>query len=240
MKLLTSNLKHFMLRFHFIFILSTGILSTSIAQKSEPGLLNDSLLQHAHIGICIYDPAANKYLYQHDANKYFVPASNTKLFTLYAGLKYLGDSITGLKYQYINDSSIEIYPTGDPTFMHPAFPIQPVYDFLCNKRSVKIAQWDTLNEYAPGWAWEDQQEDYMIPKNPFPIYGNLLNITLEQGNKLNFSPDYFRSKTILGDNIMKGFSIMKIPGENSFRINNGKKTKASANVTLWIDRKSVV
>ena len=59
-------------------------------------MLDAKALQTAHIGISIFDPAANKYLYNYQGDKYFVPASNTKLPTCYAAMKYLGDSLVGL------------------------------------------------------------------------------------------------------------------------------------------------
>ncbi len=51
-----------------------------------------------------FDASANKYLYNHNGQKYFVPASNTKLFSCYAALKYLGDSLPGLRY-WENDTA---------------------------------------------------------------------------------------------------------------------------------------
>ena len=45
----------------------------------------------------IYEPATNKYWYNFQADKYFVPASNTKLPTCYAAMKYLGDSLIPTK-----------------------------------------------------------------------------------------------------------------------------------------------
>ena len=57
--------------------------------------LNDSAVRTGHAGISIYEPAAGNYLYNYNADKNFLPSSNVKLFTLYAGMKYLGDSIAG-------------------------------------------------------------------------------------------------------------------------------------------------
>ena len=61
----------------------------------EDSLLTRPELVAGQVGICVYDPAKATYIYNYQGDKYFIPASNTKLFTLYAGLKYLGDSLVG-------------------------------------------------------------------------------------------------------------------------------------------------
>ena len=98
-----------------------------IAAKKD--LLQNEALTSAHLGISIYEPANGKFWYNHQGNKYFVPASNTKLFTCYAALKYLGDSIVGIKYKETEDT-LFIMPVGDPTFLDAEFTNQPVFDFL--------------------------------------------------------------------------------------------------------------
>ena len=44
-------------------------------------LINDSALVTAHVGVVVYDPEEKKYLYDYQGDKYFVPASNTKIPT---------------------------------------------------------------------------------------------------------------------------------------------------------------
>ncbi|MEO6539249.1 MAG: D-alanyl-D-alanine carboxypeptidase, partial [Ferruginibacter sp.] len=73
-------------------------VTKQISRQAENILLKDSTIRQGHIGISIYEPATGRYWYNYNAEKYFVPASNTKLFTLYAGMKYLGDSLVGLRY----------------------------------------------------------------------------------------------------------------------------------------------
>src|SRR5215203_5290703 len=86
-----------------------------ISQSAQQVVLADSTLVTAHVGISIYEPAAGKYWFNYQGDKYFVPASNTKIPTCYAAMKYLGDSLVGLRY-YESDSSIIIAGTADPTF----------------------------------------------------------------------------------------------------------------------------
>src|ERR1700730_15721677 len=111
------------------FFLQACSPSHFLAQKANQQLLQQKDLLHAHIGISIYDPSKAQYLYNYQADKYFVPASNTKLFSLYAGLKYLGDSLVGLRYRE-TDTALFLVPSGDPTLLHPAFLKQPVIDLL--------------------------------------------------------------------------------------------------------------
>ena len=67
-----------------------------ISKAANAALFQDSAVQHAHVGISLFNATDNKYLFDLNAKKYFVPASNTKLFSCYAALKYLGDSLAGI------------------------------------------------------------------------------------------------------------------------------------------------
>src|ERR1035437_1723484 len=57
-------------------------------------IFKDSNFAPAHIGISIYNAVSKKYLYNYQGNKYFVPASNNKLLTCYAALKYRSEEHT--------------------------------------------------------------------------------------------------------------------------------------------------
>ena len=150
-------------------------VSKQISKKANKDLLNDSALLPAHVGIAVYDVDAGKYLYQHNANKYFVPASNTKLFTLYAGMKFLGDSIPGIKY-YETGDTLFIQPTGDPCLLHPDFKTQRVADFLKSKNKPIVINETNWKEEALGygWAWDDYNGYYMAERSMLPVYGNVI------------------------------------------------------------------
>ena len=76
----------------FYFFLASCSVQKQIAKSAKDVVQNAKALKTAHIGISIFDPAASKYLYNYQGDKYFVPASNTKLPTCYAAMKYLGDT----------------------------------------------------------------------------------------------------------------------------------------------------
>ena len=142
-------------------------------QKDIDAFLNDSAVRTGHAGISIYDPATGKYLYNYNSDKNFLPSSNVKLFTLYAGMKYLGDSLPGIRFTE-DDSSLYIFPAGDPTLLHRDYPDQPVIRFLSSaEKKISItAISNDATPYAPGWAWDDYNEDYMAERSALPVYGN--------------------------------------------------------------------
>ena len=92
------------------FFLMACSTQKEIGKSVSKLLFSDSAIGRAHVGISIYDPSANKYLYNHQPNKYFVPASNVKIFSAYVGLKYLGDSLPGIQYIETADT-VHLFPT---------------------------------------------------------------------------------------------------------------------------------
>src|SRR5580765_130950 len=134
-----------------LLVLSSCSVQQEIS-KSAKQVINDSSLLTAHVGISIYEPASGKYWYNYQGDKYFVPASNTKLPTCYAAMKYLGDSLVGLEYS-IEDSFLLFKGTGDPTLLHPDFKNQRIISFLKNeKRSLVITE-AKFNDSRWGSGW---------------------------------------------------------------------------------------
>src|SRR6476469_2446808 len=104
-------------------------VSRQLDRTAHKTMLQTAALKTAHVGISIFEPATGRYWYNYQGDHYFVPASNTKIVTCYAAMKYLGDSIVGLRY-FDADSVVYIQPTADPTLLHRAYKTQPVYDYL--------------------------------------------------------------------------------------------------------------
>jgi serine-type D-Ala-D-Ala carboxypeptidase/endopeptidase (penicillin-binding protein 4) len=129
-----------MMRF-FLLSFAVFLFSCSAQRKittlPSAGFLNDSSLLNAHVGVYIFDPLERKVIYEHQSEKYFVPASNTKIPTCYVAMKYLGDSLATFGYSFSGDT-IFIQPSGDPVFLHPEYPVQKGLDLLKKYKVVSI------------------------------------------------------------------------------------------------------
>lgn len=155
-------------------------------------------------GFMLYDPATKTTLYQKDADKYYTPASNTKIFTFYTALKILGDSLPLLHYVERGDS-LFFWGTGNPAFFNHDLPQDGlVYDFLKNHHGPLFFLDGNFKEsrFGPGWAWDDYQDYYQPEKSSFPIYGNVVRFERKAGpSGFSVTPNYFRGMTQLNTSL---------------------------------------
>jgi serine-type D-Ala-D-Ala carboxypeptidase/endopeptidase (penicillin-binding protein 4) len=218
-------------------------IEKQISKSAKADVLDAKALQTAHIGISIFDPAENKYLYNYQGDKYFVPASNAKLPTCYAAMKYLGDSLVGLRYELIvkyGDTSMLIEPNGDPTFLHPDFKKQRVFDFLKDttyKMGMSMPMMTNI-AYGKGWSISDINESYMPPRSYFPVYGNVVRFEVSP-EKLTVYPDYFDKKEFVVDAFgyrKEDEGIKKYSGINYFEVFRDSTAKAySRSIPFTLD-----
>lgn len=164
---------------------------------------NSEVFSGNFTGFILFDPEADSMIYSQNANRYFTPASNTKLFTFYAGLKMLPESIPGLQYATKGDSLI-FRGTGDPSFLHPDFGDSAIYEMLrdSDKQLYYTDEHFDDEVLGPGWSWSDFNSYYSAEKSPFPMYGNVMRVTVEEielqqiasdSSGLSVSPEYFRT-----------------------------------------------
>ncbi|WP_242927861.1 D-alanyl-D-alanine carboxypeptidase/D-alanyl-D-alanine-endopeptidase [Pontibacter vulgaris] len=149
--------------------------------------------KHSFVGFALYDPELGKMVVEHNADRYFVPASNTKLLTFYASLKMLGDTIPALKYTTSGDSLI-FWGTGDPTFTHMDVKNSVAYDFL-KSRKEKLYYIDApfaSTPFAVNWGWDDYNYYYQPERNVFPIHGNIVKFTRKKDGPFATAPAYFK------------------------------------------------
>ncbi len=233
-----------------LFALSLLLLinTTAKAQSSLPEnsalqqMLRTKELSTALVGVYVYDDSSKKEIADYQGDKYFVPASNTKLFSLYVGLKYLGDSLVGIRYSQ-NDTAVFVYPTGDPSLLHPDFQSQPVIDFL-KKTKKKIYLMDVSwkeNALGVGWAWDDYNEDFAIERSAFPVYGNFIrwnqqnsmtrsNASFGPTATISSSPEINWKVRFNSDSLSKSFLVQRLMDSNVFIIRPGKESNATQDV----------
>ncbi len=185
-----------------IILFQLGCASYPISRKAHRQLDNliegSPLFSSSFTGFALYDPTTDRMLYQHQADKYFTPASNTKIYTFYTALEVLGDSLPLLHYQKLGDSLL-IWGTGNPIFLHPDFPEDGItLNFLRAQDQPLLYTDQTFQDdrFGAGWMWDDYPFSYQPEKSPMPIYGNLVYFKPNPlGIGIRAYPDYFQAFT---------------------------------------------
>jgi D-alanyl-D-alanine carboxypeptidase/D-alanyl-D-alanine-endopeptidase (penicillin-binding protein 4) len=174
--------------------------SRRFAKNLEKQVANSPVFNRAFTGFTLLDPATGKTLADMNGDKYFTPASNTKILTLATCLEVLGDSVPGMQVIKADEKFI-FRGAADPTFLHPFFQNWQT----C--RDTLLAHWfDSLRylprqfpekRFGPGWAWDDYNEDYQPERSEMPIYGNCLRFTTNGRDSTQVEPDFFKNKFFL-------------------------------------------
>lgn len=208
----------------FIALLSSCSSSLQITKESRETLLDNPVFDNAHIGVVVYDPDSKNYLYDYQGEKFFVPASNTKLVTQYVAMKYLDDSLRGIQYEIINDSTVLIQGLGDPSILHQDFKQQRVIDFLKQFKNVQVSRTGFDSYLGNGWGWNDYMASYSAPRAAFPLYGDLVRI---EQNGLNFTvePSLFKDSLIVAQVTTEGFFAHRPWHRNQFTLLPGRSTQ---------------
>ena len=204
--------------------------STPIEDSARTIVLSNKTLQTAHVGIYIYEPATGKTWYDYQGDHYFVPASNTKIPTCYAAMKYLGDSLAQFKV-WENENEIMLQGCGDPTFLHKDFPDQSFFNYLkqTNKKLVyPVINRNNISSWGSGWSWDDYQEYYLAERNEMPIYGNVIRFE-KKASSLTSVPDILKAPFMESPEMQlsgKGdkFTIDRKMDENKFTISASNST----------------
>ncbi|RKR81287.1 D-alanyl-D-alanine carboxypeptidase/D-alanyl-D-alanine-endopeptidase (penicillin-binding protein 4) [Mucilaginibacter gracilis] len=195
-----------------------AIVLIATQYSCSPGLRKGKLRQifkHSAIvndhftGFALYDMDAQKMVYQLNADKYFTPASNTKLYTFYTCLKMLSDSIPALKYVNRNDSLI-FWATGDPSFLHTDLKGVNAFNLLKNSPAKLYFSSGsyTGDFYGNGWPYGDYNDYYQAEINELPVEDNVAVVYADADGTLKIKPTYLQP-------LLKCDSTLKL---NVFRV----------------------
>jgi serine-type D-Ala-D-Ala carboxypeptidase/endopeptidase (penicillin-binding protein 4) len=186
--------------FKAVLVLFVACSCSSWQANVRKNLKKSEVFKNNFVGFSLYDLDQKKTVFGKNANKYFQPASNTKLFTFYAGLKVLGDSVPALKYIKKDDSLI-FWGTGDPSLLHPDLPKSNVLNFLKGRpEKLFFSNANVIQPiYGAGWAWDDYNDDYQTEISSLPLFGNFVRYS-NVGGKLFSSPFGLFANTITRSN----------------------------------------
>lgn len=180
--------------------------SATLAEKIDRVLATSN----AFWGIQVVDIQSGKTLYQWNANRFFVPASNTKLFTTAMALSRLGPDFT-FQTRVVTDAPpdatgriagpLRLVGGGDPNLSARAIPyhrgptagdplaaIEALADQVA-AHGVKRVDGDVLGDdtwyvwepYAAGWGIEDPESDDGPPISALTINDNAFAVAIHPG-----------------------------------------------------------
>ena len=186
--------------FQTLFFTCFGCLVLASCATSQPvssarwgdSVRDSPVFKQNHVGFALYDLEKQSTVAEYQSDRYFTPASNTKLYTFYAGLCVLGDSVPALRYATHGDSLI-FWGTGDPSLLHPDMPPNAAFSLLSRsqKKLFFYPNNYTGQRFGAGWSWGDYADYYQAELSTMPVYGNVVRFT----NK-SVSPRLFRDSLL--------------------------------------------
>lgn len=173
------------------------LIQESFAQLSRDNyaLLEKSLGEQSffngHLtGFYLYDLDSQRVIFEKNSQIRFLPASTTKLFTLFASILILQDSTQTLRYISSGDT-LKIWGSGDPTWKYKQFTSPDFQKIIGNHSVIQFSDANQVSQaFGYGWQWDDYYFDYSAERSPLPIYGNLLEVK-KVGNRPEISPNRF-------------------------------------------------
>jgi D-alanyl-D-alanine carboxypeptidase/D-alanyl-D-alanine-endopeptidase (penicillin-binding protein 4) len=208
---LNKHLINGLLSIFILFLLSSNALAQKLTKRKVAKVFKSSeILKNHYTGFSIYDLKTMKPVFEIEANKPAIPASNTKLFTLYTALSMLGDSIPGLRYISKGDSLI-FWGTGDPAFLHPDLKSKRVYDFLKNSGKKLFYSHNNAGTDFNGSAI------YQIAMVSLPVGENRAQAYADKYGNLEIKPAFLKQYLKLDTSFHpRTFTILRDDKSNTF------------------------
>lgn len=148
---------------------------------------------HFFKGFVLYDPETKQDLVNYNGERYFLPASTTKLFTFYTAYTTLPDSLATFAI-HETDSTLVLKAQAEPSLLY-GIPNKTLDYLKHSKKQIYVLGNQKIDDpvFGSGWAWDDFEYDYQPEKSIFPIYGNLVTIKRLK-NGAYITPSFFRGQ----------------------------------------------
>ena len=159
--------------------------------KLETALGERSFFGGHLTGFMLYDLDSQTVLYEKNSHQRFIPASTTKLFTLFSSLVVLNDSTQTLRY-VTEGNTIKVWGSGDPSWKYKKFEQPDLRTFLAPYEKVIFSDANMMSPpFGYGWQWDDYYYNYSAERSSLPIYGNLVQVK-KVGNAPTVFPPSFQ------------------------------------------------
>lgn len=179
---------------------------STVAELSQQidDIFNDNSFRNANWGVVIQSLENGEYFYKRNEDKFFVPASNLKLFTSAAGLLLLGSDYRFSTNIFVNgyQSGSTIYGDliiqgrGDPTisgrfynndiyFIYDTW-IDSLLDLGVTNIKGNIVGDDNLFDdigLGNGWSWDYETDWYSAQSSAISFNDNCVDITIHYDSK---------------------------------------------------------
>ncbi|MFC5623234.1 D-alanyl-D-alanine carboxypeptidase [Algoriphagus winogradskyi] len=161
--------------------------------KLESALGEGSFFNGHLSGFMLYDLDSQVVLYEKNSHQRFIPASTTKLFTLFSSLIILNDSTQTLRY-VTEGNTIKIWGSGDPSWKYKKFDDPGIARLIAPFDKVIFSDANMMSPaFGYGWQWDDYYYNYSAERSSLPIYGNLLQVK-KVGNAPSVFPPSFQQQ----------------------------------------------
>jgi len=200
-----------MLRGALVLWLVSGLAAAGLPEKIDRALDSSPAARAAFWGIQVVNLAAGKTLYRHNADHFFVPASNTKLFTVALALTRLGPDFTFTTRVLaappdadgVIPGDLVLVGGGDPNLSARAIPyrvgpatgnplaaIEELADQVAAHGVKRIAgaiagddTWYVWEPYAAGWGIEDPKSDDGAPVSALTVNDNAIALSVRPAER---------------------------------------------------------
>ena len=189
--------------------------------RLDPG--RSAVFKKSFTGFAVYDPEKGEMVYEYNSDKYFTPASNTKILTFYTSLQLLGDSIPALHYEKHGNFFV-FWGTGDPSFLNPRLQAnERIFRFLKNRPEILLFCPANFRDqrYGEGWMWSDYPYSYQPEKSPFPVYGNVARfVQSDTTGGLRVVPAFLKDHLFHDPSLSEDDYIGRLEFDNRFSLND--------------------
>jgi len=172
----------------------TIVRREDVAARAIDSLLAAPEMVPTHVGIAVRSLDYHQWLVLHDADKLFVPASNTKLLVAAAALYVLGPQARFSTAVMTDAAVIDSILAGDVYLVARGAPdlvTGQLVTLAGRLRALGVRRIDGAlvldatyfdsTAFGPGWMWDEGPVSYNAPVNAFMLNDNTVTITARPG-----------------------------------------------------------